>query len=75
METIGPVPAASLIPCQARRTACNERVMALEEEIDALGDVDTLNQRLEEIKKKTSANKQKMSQLRVRDLALSIHKL
>ncbi|RPD77418.1 P-loop containing nucleoside triphosphate hydrolase protein [Lentinus tigrinus ALCF2SS1-7] len=46
------------------RVACNANVVVLEEELEALGEVETLNQRQEEVKRKSNQNKSKMSQLR-----------
>ncbi|KAI0357379.1 P-loop containing nucleoside triphosphate hydrolase protein [Trametes cingulata] len=49
---------------EANRLACNEKVTKLEDELDALGDVDNLTRRREELGVQIKANKQKLSELR-----------
>ncbi|OSD07571.1 P-loop containing nucleoside triphosphate hydrolase protein [Trametes coccinea BRFM310] len=55
---------AQVAGAQADRIACNEKVAALEEELDALGNVENLNRRRDELGARMKANKTKLSQLR-----------
>ena len=50
---------------QARREECNVAVMKLEEEVEALGNVEHLNKQKESVNKLCKENKQKLSQYRV----------
>ena len=50
---------------QARRAACDKKVEQLEEELEALGNVDTLQARKEEISRKIKEGKAKHTQLKV----------
>ena len=50
---------------QARREECNGAVMKLEEEVEALGNVEHLNKQKESVNKLCKENKQKLSQYRV----------
>ncbi|KAI8978840.1 P-loop containing nucleoside triphosphate hydrolase protein [Trametes punicea] len=49
---------------EADREACNQKVASLEEELDALGNVENLTRRKEELGVHIKANKAKLSQLR-----------
>ncbi|KAI9057466.1 P-loop containing nucleoside triphosphate hydrolase protein [Trametes sanguinea] len=55
---------AQVTMAEADRVACNEKVAALEEELEALGNVENLNRRREELGVRIKANKTKLSQLR-----------
>ncbi|CDO70857.1 hypothetical protein BN946_scf184801.g50 [Trametes cinnabarina] len=55
---------AQIADAEAERLACNEKVALLEEELDALGNVENLTRRREELGVLIKANKTKLSQLR-----------